>query len=141
MTSTRLTGAALSLMIEEKEYMADISSWKLGEEEKDQGTRTFGDQIGGGQSKLTVETIQSLAATSLHQVVWDNPGKTGVAFTLAPAGNKKATAEQPHYTGKLNFPKLRPEIGLEAGAEDATSSIEFIVTEIKKTSESNIEEL
>lgn len=132
MTSTRLNGSSLSLMIDSKEHMADIASYSITEEKRDEGTRTFGDGAGGGQAKLTVETIQSLDSSSLHQIVWDNPGRTGVAFKLAPAGNKSASTSAPHFTGTLDFPNLRPEIGLEAGARDATASIEFTIQTIKK---------
>lgn len=132
MTSKRLNGLSLSLTIDSKEHMSDIASYTITDEERDEGTRTFGDGAAGGQPKLTVETIQSLAAESLHQIVWDHPGRTDVPFKLAPAGNKAATAEEPHFTGTLDFPTLRPELGMEAGARDATTSIEFTIQTIEK---------
>lgn len=132
MASKRLNGSALSLTIDSKEHMADIASYTITDEERDEGTRTFGDGAGGGQAKLTVETIQSLAAESLHQIVWDNPGRTDVAFKLAPAGNKSPSTAEPHFTGTLDFPALRPELGLEAGAKDGTTQIEFTIQTIKK---------
>lgn len=131
---TRLSGAALSLTIESKEYMAEISSWELSEEEKDQGTVTFGD-ASASQPILKVTIVQSLAAESLCQKVYDAPGKRNVAFKLAPSGDTTPAADNPVFEGTLHFPNLRPTIGMEAKAEDGTTDIEFVVADIaKKTS-------
>ncbi|WP_455952504.1 hypothetical protein [Arcanobacterium haemolyticum] len=130
----RLSGSTLSLKINEQEYNADIAEYKYSEEDKDSGTLTFADAAGGatGTGKLTVELIQSLDSDSLHQQVMDNPGKKDVSFVLAPFGNSKASVTQPHFTGKLSFPRLRPELGIKAGESDATTSVEFKVSEWKK---------
>lgn len=130
-TRTRLNGSTLSLEVDGKEYNTDVSEWELSEEEKDGGTVTFADAANGttGQLKLSVTAIQSLDVDSLHQVVMDNPGKRNVAFKLAPAGADKAS---PYFEGKLDFPKMRPNMGLAAGDNDATTEMEFNVTEWAK---------
>ncbi|MDD7465985.1 MAG: hypothetical protein PUK59_07135 [Actinomycetaceae bacterium] len=131
---SRLNGAALSLTIDGEEHMAEVSSWELSEEEKDQGTVTFGD-ASAAQPKLKVTIIQSLAADSLCQKVYDSPGKRNVPFKLAPTGDTTPTRDNPVFDGTLHFPNLRPTLGMEAKAEDGTTDLEFILATIdKKTS-------
>lgn len=134
MARTRLTGSQLSLELDNAEYNLDISEYEYSEEDKDSGTITFADAAGGSTSsgKLKCVFIQSLDSDSLHQVLMDNPGKTEVPFTLAPFGNDTPTTSQPHFTGTLNFPRLRPSLGIKAGEADATSEVEFKVTSWKK---------
>lgn len=124
----RLNGYALSLKLDGTEYMAEISEWKKTDSEKDSGTVTF-DNKGGVNETISVTIIQSLDAAALMMQVYNNPGKRDVPFTLAPAGNEDATQNQPHITGKLNFPKLRPEMGQKAGEKDGTTEISFEVIE------------
>lgn len=131
---TRLTGSTLSLKINNKEYNADIAEYEYSEEDKDSGTLTFADAAGGatGTGKLKVVFVQSLDADSLHQQIMDSPGQRDVKFILAPYGNAAASATQPHFTGTLDFPRLRPSLGIKAGDADNTSEVEFKVTEWKK---------
>lgn len=133
-TRNRLNGYGLSLIIDGQEYNMDTNSWEITEEEKDAGTLTFADAAAGstGQVMLNTTVVQSLDADSLHQIVSDNVGKRNVPFTLAPAANSEPSPSEPHFTGMLNFPKLRPSFGIEAGEEDATTEIAFTCTEFKK---------
>ncbi|MDY5127463.1 MULTISPECIES: hypothetical protein [unclassified Actinotignum] len=131
MAATRLSGSALYLTVEGVDYASEISSWEYSEDEKESGTVTFGDSTSAA-GKLKVVFVQSIESASLHQVIMDHPGKRNVAFVLAPAGNKTPSAEQPHWTGKVAFPKTRPTMGLAAGDVDATSEVEFTVTDWAK---------
>ena len=130
----RITGSTLSLKIGDVEYNADVSEYNISEDDKDSGTLTFADAAGGksGALKLSVTFVQSLDAQSLHQQLMDNPGRADVSFVLAPYGNAKASAEAPHFTGKIRFPRNRPDLGIKAGDEDNTSEAEFSISEWKK---------
>ncbi|XCB30285.1 hypothetical protein RQN30_02305 [Arcanobacterium hippocoleae] len=131
----RLTGASLSFKLDSQEYMAEISSWELSEEEADKDIQTFADESSAKQ-KLKIAFLQSLQATSLHQVLFDNPGRKNVQFKLIPSGNIELSTDNPAYQGTLNFPKLRPTVSAEAKSEGSTTEVEFdIVTFQKVTSE------
>ena len=130
-TVSRLSGAALPLTIDGSEYKAEITSWELSEEEKDSKIVTFGD-ASAAQAKLKVGFVQSLAAESLHQKVYDNPGKRDVPFKLAPSGNTTPAANNPVFEGTLHFPKLRPTISMEAKSDGGTADIEFTIAAMTK---------
>ncbi|MCI7551647.1 MAG: hypothetical protein PUK40_02130 [Actinomycetaceae bacterium] len=132
MAFNRLTGHSLIIKLDGKEYAAEVASYELYDDEKDAGTVTFGDPGGGVQPMLKVSFVQSLSAQSLHQTVFDNPGKRDVPFVLAPSGNETPGADNPIFTGLLNFPVLRPTISSEAQAEDSTADIEFTISTLEK---------
>lgn len=132
MSVTRLTGHSLSISLDSKEYSAEVASYELYDDEKDSGTVTFGDPGGGVQPMLKVSLIQSLSAQSLHQTIYDNPGKRDVPFVLAPSGNTTPSADNPIFKGSLHFPLLRPTISSEAQAEDSTVEIEFTIASVTK---------
>lgn len=126
-----LTGAALSLTVDGQEYNGQISSYQLFEEEKDKGLVTFTAQS-GAQAKLKVALVQSLESKSLHQILFDNPGRKNVSFILAPSGDTTPAPDNPIFEGTLHFPLLRPQIGMEAKSEGETVEVEFIIADYKK---------
>ncbi|MCI7688944.1 hypothetical protein [Trueperella pyogenes] len=132
--ATRISGKTLSLKVDGTEYAAEIAEYELSDNEKDGGTVTFkaAEDGSGVAQTLKVTFVQSLDASSLHQAIYDHPGKTGVPFLIAPFGNAEASPSQPHITGTCDFPRLRPKLGLKAGDIDATAEVELAVSSSKK---------
>lgn len=132
----RIYGRALGLTIDGVDYWADVSKYELAPESKSDAL-TFADAANNSTPWVLKGTaIQSTTPTSLWSKVWENAGKT-VDFILAPHGNKVATAEKPHFVGKVTIGK-RPPIGSEAG-EEKGAVFEFewsVVGEPNKTSTS-----
>jgi hypothetical protein len=129
--STRIKGTKLKLTLGTPgvDYWADLSSWKISNDDADSDVTTFEDAASGGskQFKLSGTAVQSTATGSFWRYVWANTGIEGVAFTIAPHGNATATAEQPHLIGTLTIgPK--PDLGGDAGTGSYTFDFEFIVT-------------
>jgi hypothetical protein len=120
MGSTRIKGVSLSLLIGTPpvEYMADVTSCKLSNDEAESDVTTFEDAAGGGARDyfLDITGTQSTDADSLWSYIWDHSGEV-VGFTYAPHGNAVASADQPHFIGMVKIgPK--PEIGGEAGTSN-----------------------
>lgn len=117
----RILGKKLGLVIDGKDYWADIAKWELKASSSDKDIVTFADAQGGNTSKwsLSGEAIQSLDADSFWSKVWGSVGKT-VDYVLAPYGNKTASAEAPHFTGKVTIGSA-PSISGEAGDEKGST--------------------
>ncbi|MCI6557116.1 hypothetical protein [Schaalia hyovaginalis] len=113
----RLYGNRLGLTIEGKDYWSDLGKYELAEKESDKDVLTFADAAAGGASSWTLKgsAIISFAAGSFWDLVWKSKGKT-LGFILAPHGNKTATEDKPHFTGKVKITS-RPPISSEAGDE------------------------
>ena len=128
MGSTRIRGnkkPIFTLGTPGAEYSADLMSYRIENEDANADTVTFEDAENGGgrQFYLRGSAIQSLQATSLWRYLWANTGATEIPYTIAPAGNAVATAEQPHLVGTLTIgPK--PTLGGEANASP-TSAFDF----------------
>lgn len=133
-TSQRIYGSALYLTIEGKDYAADMIEASLSFEEKDSDNLTFGDlaEGTGDTGKMKIKAVQSTATGSFWTKVWEAAGKT-LPFVLAPYGNKTATAEQPHITGKVVIGQ-RPTIGGAVGPKKAyTFEVEWECPHVDKT--------
>lgn len=113
----RIYGNRLGLTINGKDYWSDIGKYELAEKEADKDVVTFADAASGASAGwiLKGSAIISFKAGSFWDMVWQNKGKT-LPFILAPHGNKTATADQPHFTGKIKITS-RPSINSEAGDE------------------------
>lgn len=125
MGSTRLKGTKLSLKIGDVEYMGDVTSWSITNEDRDADVVTFEDAANGNTRAflLAVGLVQSTAPDSLFMHVWDHPGETAT-YTLAPHGNEVPTVAEPHFTGSLTMPNPG-EFGGEAGPATFTSEVAF----------------
>ena len=128
--STRIKGTKLGLKIGTPgvDYWADVTSWKISNDDADKDVTTFEDAAAGGakQFKLTGSAIQSTATASLWSYIWGNTGATA-AFTVAPHGNAISTAEQPHVIGTLTI-GAKPELGGDAGTGAYSFDFEFLIT-------------
>lgn len=121
MSSTRIKGNALSLTFGGTEYMADVTSLTMTNDDQDGGLVTFADAAGvaGRQYSFKGTAIQSLTTSSFWRYAWANTGNT-VAYRYAPAGNAVASADQPHFVGTVTI-GTRPDIGGDAGASTEQS--------------------
>lgn len=116
--STRIKGAALSLVVGGTDVQADIISAVFDNEEADGDVTTFADAAAGGarQHFVTVSAIQSTESGSFWSYVWANSGVKAV-YRYAPHGNAIATADQPHFLGTLTI-GAKPSVGGEAGTKN-----------------------
>lgn len=122
----RLTGAKLSLTINDQEYKGDITSWNFANAEADSDVLTFADAEAGELRDWTLTTgiVQSTDPDSLHMHVWDHEGES-FEYVVAPHGNEVPTAAQPHFVGSGIMPAA-PETGGEAGRRNTfTSEVVF----------------
>ena len=128
--STRIKGTKLKLSLGTPgvDYWADLSSWKISNDDADKDVTTFEDAASGGakQFKLSGTAIQSTATGSFWRYVWENTG-VDAAFTIAPHGNELATQDQPHVIGTLTI-GAKPDLGGDAGTGSYTFDFEFVVT-------------
>lgn len=126
MGSKRIKGTKLSLKIDNTEYNGDATSYEFTHEDADAGLVTFADAADGNTKDwmLTVGLVQSTDPSSLFMQIWDNAGRTGVPYVLAPHGNATPTAAQPHFKGTLTLP-LPARLGGEAGTAEYDTEAEF----------------
>ena len=127
--STRIKGTKLKLELGTPavDYWADLTNYRLFNDEAEADVTTFADAAEGGgrQHKLAGTAIQSTDSDSFWMMVWENTGEE-VPFTIAPHGNETATAEQPHFIGTVKIgPK--PELGGDAGTGAFTFDFEWNV--------------
>lgn len=133
-TSQRIYGSALYLTIDGTDYAADMTEAQLSFEDKDSDNLTFGDLAEGtaDTGKLKIKFVQSTATGSMWRKIWEAAGQT-VPFVLAPHGNKTASADKPHITGKVVI-GTRPDIGGAVGPKKAyTAEVEWECPEVNKT--------
>ncbi|PDQ34130.1 MAG: hypothetical protein B5766_12930 [Candidatus Lumbricidophila eiseniae] len=128
MSSPRIKGnrrPVLTLGSPGTDQSADIISWTIENEAADSDVVTFEDAATGGarQFFLRGTAIQSTAQAAFWRYVWDNTGRTGVAYTIAPHGNSAPTPAEPHFTGTLTI-GAKPAIGGEASTS-ASSAFQF----------------
>lgn len=128
MGSPRISGnrkPVLTLGTPSVDAAVDLISYRVENEAADSDVVTFEDAAAGGSRQffLRGEATQSLLAASFWRTIWDNTGKTGVAYTLAPYGNTTPSITQPHFTGTLTYgPK--PTLGGDASTS-ASSAFTF----------------
>lgn len=127
-SSKRLKGTTLALLIDGKNYIGDVTSWTLSAEDKDADVTTFLDARSGNLSAFTLALgmVQSTDPESLFMKFWESTGQE-LKFALAPHGNEEASAEQPIFTGTLIVPNA-PEMGGDAGNNTYTSEVECQLT-------------
>lgn len=117
-TPKRVNGTRLTLTLGSPgiDYMAEITSYKFGNEEADGDITTFADAAAGGarDHKLAIGAVQSTASESFWRMVWENSGQKDVPYTVAPHANAVATDDEPHFIGTLTI-GAPPEFGGEAG--------------------------
>ncbi|MFC9846651.1 hypothetical protein ACFWFF_37580 [Streptomyces sp. NPDC060223] len=120
--STRIRGKSLILKVNDTEYMADVTSAVLKNEEADGDVTTFADAAAGGARAWFFEltAIQSTDTTSFWSYLWANTGDE-VEFVFAPHGNAIPTTAQPHFEGSVTV-GAKPDIGGEA---NATATFEY----------------
>lgn len=111
--STRIKATNIKFKIGATEYSCDANMVQLSTQDMAGDSRTFCEVAVGQEFLLQLDGITSIDSDSLYQVLWANYG-TEVAFSLAPAGNTTATAEQPIYEGTVIFDKL-PDLALTSG--------------------------
>lgn len=125
--TARLKGAKLMLKLDTPavDYQAELTAWRITNDEKDADVTTFADVDSGDDRKflLTGTAVQSTDSASFWSYVWANAGAEDITFTLAPHGNAVASADQPHIIGTLTIGP-EPELGVEAG-KDNTGTFEF----------------
>ncbi len=128
--SARIKGTKLGLKIGTPgtDYWADLSSWKISNDDADKDVTTFEDAAAGGskQFKLSGTAIQSTATGSFWRYAWENTG-TDAAFTIAPHGNEVATEDQPHVIGTVTI-GAKPDLGGDAGTGAYTFDFEWNIT-------------
>lgn len=125
--SARIKGTKLKLTLGTPglDYWADLTTWKVTNEDADKDVTTFEDAAAGGskQYKLTGTAIQSTATGSFWRYVWENTG-VDAAFTISPNGNEAPTADQPQLIGTLTI-GAKPDLGGDAGTGAYTFDFEF----------------
>lgn len=124
----RIYGSKLGLTIAGQDYYADIAKYSLEPSTSDKDVVTFADAASGSTAAWSLKgsAIQSTAAGSFWQKVWDASGTT-VPFILAPHGNREASTTQPHFTGQVKI-GVKPPISSEAGdTKGATFDFEWDV--------------
>lgn len=96
----------------------DCKGITISGEDKDDSDITFAEAAAGAVQDpvLKLKFVQSTAAASLHQFLFDNQGET-LEAVYAPHGNAAPSAAQPHF--KVTGLKISgiPEIGGEATRE------------------------
>jgi len=109
----------------------DCKGVRISGEDKDSNDITFSEAAEGAVQNplLKLKFIQSTAASSLHQYLFDNQGEV-VEAVYAPHGNASPSASQPHF--KVTALKISgiPEIG-----GDATKETVGFETEVELKSE------
>lgn len=127
--STRIKGTKLKLEIGTPavDYWADLSNYKLFNDEAEADVTTFADAAAGGgrQHKLSGTAVQSTDTASFWRMVWEHSGDE-VPFTIAPHGNAVATATQPHFVGTVTI-GAKPDLGGDAGTGAFTFDFEWLV--------------
>lgn len=114
MSSPRVKGNALSLLVDGIDYWTDASRVKLDGQTMELPLMCGGTQTLQLRSWFDVEAVQSTAIGSLWRLILDNPNRD-VPFGYAPHGNAVPTEDEPHFTGILTLPGGRPALGGAAG--------------------------
>lgn len=116
MGSPRLKGTGLSLLIDDADYWADVTSVVLDGKDEELGPRMCSTvpEILRTQWWFDVEAVQSTARGSLWHLLETRAGAY-LPFGYAPHGNPVADEDRPHYTGVLYLPNTTPRLGGEAG--------------------------
>lgn len=128
MGSTRIRGnkkPQLTIGTPGTDQSADVTSWRIENDEADADVVTFEDAANGGgrQFYLRGSAVQSTQTAAFWRYIWENSGQTDVPYTIAPHGNAVPTADEPHFVGTLTIgPK--PTIGGEASSSP-TSAFTF----------------
>lgn len=110
-TRNRIKGNNIVFKLGAVDYNIDATSVVFSHEEAD--TVTFGD--GGYEWKCAITAVQATEAASLHSFFWTNSG-TSVNFVFAPNGNAVPSVTQPHYTGSIQLPNKKPDVGGDANS-------------------------
>jgi len=128
--STRIKGTKLKLELGTPavDYWADLSNYRLFNDEAEPDITTFADAAEGGgrQHKLAGTGIQSTDTESFWRMVWEHAGDE-VPFTIAPHGNEEPAAAMPHFTGIVKIGS-KPELGGDAGTGAFTFEFEWNLT-------------
>lgn len=114
MSSPRLKGTTLSMLVDGIDYWADAVSVVMdGENLENPGICGRVDTY-RLRDWFDVEAVQSTAAGSFWTFLYEHQGQD-VPFAYAPHGNPVPTADEPHFTGILTVPPP-PRLGGAAGA-------------------------
>lgn len=106
----RIKGKSIVFEVDGTEYAGNLSNAVISSEVNTLG---FGDYTDSLDFTLAVTGFQDTAASSLHSVLWANPGQT-VNISYAPHGNASPSAAQPWFT-MTGYAETLPDIGGEAG--------------------------
>jgi hypothetical protein len=126
--------AGLTLEIAGVAYECDASSITLAHEEDDRVPNTFCAPV-RTRGVFSISALTSTASGSFWTYLWDNAGEKNIAFTYAPHGNDTPSAAQPHFTGFVDIPHTKPDLGGEAGENTYTFETTLVTskgTEILK---------
>lgn len=115
MSSTRITGSALSLVLDDVDYWADVTSAQLSSVENGPPIETFHGEVHDFSRKYLLEgtAIQSLQSSSFWRFAWANSGRV-IDFRYSPLGNHEPLEDSPHFIGKVRVGPY-PAIGGDAG--------------------------
>jgi len=106
----RLKGKSIVFEVDGTEYAGNLSNAVISSAVNTLG---FGDYEDSLDFTIAVTGYQDTAASSLHSVLWANPGQT-VNISYAPHGNAAPTAAEPWFT-MSGYAETLPDIGGAAG--------------------------
>lgn len=113
MSSTRIRGTTLSMLVDGIDYWADAISVVLDGENEERPLLNGGISTIRLRDWFDVEAVQSTAAGSLWTFLYEHQGED-VPYAYAPHGNPLPTLDEPHFTGILTVPPP-PRLGGAAG--------------------------
>jgi hypothetical protein len=102
----RIKGKSIVFEVNGTEYAGNLSNAVISSAVNTLGFGNYEDSL---DFTLAVTGFQDTAASSLHSVLWANPGQT-VNISYAPHGNSVATAAEPWFT-MSGYAETLPDIG------------------------------
>ncbi|MDU5416716.1 hypothetical protein JMX17_06720 [Cutibacterium avidum] len=115
MTSKRIYGRKLCMLVGQDRYDGDVISYTLSQDDKADGL-TFGDIATGIISgTLKIKAIQSTEAKSFWRFCWEHTGEAA-KVRLAPHGNETASDAEPFVDFEATIGNI-PDLGGDAGVD------------------------
>lgn len=103
MSSPRIKGTTLSMLVDGVDQWADVTSCVLDGDDVEVTELPHTTRVKRLRSWFDVEAIQSTAAGSFWTFLYEHQGQD-VPFAYAPHGNPLPTEDEPHFTGILTVP-------------------------------------
>lgn len=119
--------AGLTLEIAGTQYECDATEIVLEHEEDDRIPATMCEPV-PVRHKITITSLSTTVTGSFWTYLWINAGTKNIPFTYVPWGNLTPTPDEPHLTGFIDIPKIKPSLGGEAGTEAFTFEVELLGT-------------